>query len=78
MFGHIHREEAPQVGEPEDAHISEVAGVAPPCGECGKQEAVTTVDGRELCESCAADVSADDQETGQAAESEQDRTEVGN
>jgi hypothetical protein len=54
-FDHIHREEAPGVGEPEDASVAEIAGVGPPCDECGTAEAVERVNGRDLCGSCADD-----------------------
>ena len=45
----IHEEEAPHVGEPADATVQELAGVAPPCDECGRHPAV---DG-DLCDDCA-------------------------
>lgn len=55
MADSINREEGPHVGEPDDATISEIAGVAPPCEECGKREATERVEGRELCDECKID-----------------------
>lgn len=55
VFGDIHREEAPNVGDPDDASVSELAGVAPPCDECGSNPAVDSVRGRDLCEDCHPD-----------------------
>lgn len=63
-FDHIHREEGPNVGEPEDDGPGEVAGVGPPCDECGTAEAVETVAGRDLCGSCA-DAERDGNSSGQ-------------
>lgn len=48
-YDHIHREEAPHVGDPDDVPMHELAGIAPPCDECGQEEAV---DGRGLCHDC--------------------------
>lgn len=56
MFDDVHREEAPNVGDPEDASLSELHGVAPPCEMCGHREAV---DGRGRCEDCLDDKEAD-------------------
>jgi len=55
MAESINREEAPHVGEPDDASIAELAGVAPPCEECGEREATARVDGRDLCDECRPD-----------------------
>jgi formylmethanofuran dehydrogenase subunit E len=57
----IMAEEASTVGEPEDASFRELAGIAPPCDECGKQEASEVLNGRDLCPSCADEVSTDSQ-----------------
>jgi hypothetical protein len=48
-FSHIHREEAPHVGEPEDATVRDLAGIAPPCADCGQREALPNAD---RCEEC--------------------------
>ena len=45
-------EEAGVVGDPEDESITEVAGVAPPCGACGRREAVEAVGDLDLCGEC--------------------------
>lgn len=55
VFGDIHREEAPMVGDPDDLGVGELAGVAPPCDGCGSKPAVGTFGGRELCEDCQPD-----------------------
>jgi hypothetical protein len=52
VFEDIHREEARHVGEPDDASISELTGVAPPCDECDSKPSVGSVRGRHLCEDC--------------------------
>lgn len=54
VFGDIHREEAPAVGEPADATVQELAGIAPPC-ECGA-EATHQIDGTDYCDECADDI----------------------
>lgn len=48
-FNDIHQEEAQQTDH--DRSVQELAGVAPPCSDCGKRE---RVDG-DLCEICAED-----------------------
>jgi hypothetical protein len=55
VFGDIHREEAPNVGDPDDLGVGELAGVAPPCEECGSEPAVGSFRGRELCADCRPD-----------------------
>lgn len=55
MADSINREEAPHVGEPADASLQDVAGIAPPCDECGSAEAVGEYDGRDLCGGCKPD-----------------------
>jgi hypothetical protein len=52
VFGDIHREEAPNVGDPDDVGMGELAGVAPPCDECGTKPAVDSHRGKDLCEDC--------------------------
>lgn len=47
MYENIHREEAKSTDY--DADVQELAGVAPPCKECGRREAVE--DG--YCGECA-------------------------
>lgn len=49
---HIHREEAPNVGDPDDASIGELTGEAPPCDDCGTEQAIGTYEGRDLCADC--------------------------
>ena len=51
-WDHVHREEAPSVGDPVEENESELLGIAPPCSECGRREAVRTANGRELCDEC--------------------------
>lgn len=55
VFGDIHREEAPNVGDPDDVGVGELAGVAPPCDECRSKPATGSFRGRELCEDCRPD-----------------------
>ncbi|MWG33115.1 hypothetical protein [Halomarina oriensis] len=47
-FDHIHREEAPNIGEPETIDTAELHGVAPPCVECGETEQVND----DRCDDC--------------------------
>jgi hypothetical protein len=54
-FQHIHREEARAVGEPDDATVAELAGVAPPCSECGQREGTEARGGRRYCYECCPD-----------------------
>jgi len=67
-WNHLHREEAPGVGDPKEEKIDELVGIAPPCSECGSREAARTVNGRDLCGECASvldedlDVQDDDQD----------------
>jgi hypothetical protein len=58
-FDHIHREEAPHVGDPADASVAELAGIAPPCEKCRTREMVATVDGQKLCQQCLTSASND-------------------
>lgn len=53
-WNHLHREEAPNVGEPDDLSASELHGVAPPCDRCGEREAVE----RQLCSQCLKELDA--------------------
>jgi hypothetical protein len=52
-FKHIHQEEAQHVGEPDDASLTEIAGIAPPCDKCQKREATHKHNGRDLCDHCS-------------------------
>lgn len=52
VFEHILREEASKIGDPEDASVTELTGVAPPCDDCGSKPAVQSADGRDLCGDC--------------------------
>ena len=49
-FKHIHREEAPNVGEPDDMSTGELHGEAPPCEWCGERPRMPD---RDICETCA-------------------------
>lgn len=52
-FGHIHREEAQHVGDPEDATLSELTGIAPPCSQCKREPgSQTDQDGNPICPDC--------------------------
>jgi hypothetical protein len=55
----LHREEAENVGDPDDVSFQELAGVAPPCDECGEREADREVRGRPLCQPCIDDLDLD-------------------
>lgn len=52
-WSHLHNEEAPNVGDPDDEPIGKLAGVAPPCDSCGKKPQSPETDGS-LCSDCAA------------------------
>ncbi|MFD1570197.1 MULTISPECIES: hypothetical protein [Haloferacaceae] len=55
-FSHIHREEARHVGDPDDASISELTGVAPPCKQCGEEPGTDTDrNGDPICPDCPND-----------------------
>jgi hypothetical protein len=55
-FSHIHREEARHVGDPDDASISELAGVAPPYKQCGEESGTDTDrNGDPICPDCLDD-----------------------
>lgn len=43
-YSHIHRETATHAGDPDDEHISEITGEAPPCDLCtqGSPQSVAT------------------------------------
>ena len=52
-FGHIHREQAPHVGDPADESLVDLLGIAPPCA-CG-EEATVEIRGTDYCPSCRPD-----------------------
>jgi len=43
----------------QDQDYGELAGVAPPCDECGSREATSSVDGRDLCDVCRTEIEGD-------------------
>ena len=50
-WSHLHREEAQNVGDPEDEPIQELLGIAPPCNDCS-EEAVGEHRGVNYCDDC--------------------------